>query len=86
MSEYHNTNRGVLFNNRERKAENPKAPDYSGSINVEGKEFFLSAWLRESKKGNKFMSLSVKAKEAHAAPPVPAEAPVSADLDDDLPF
>jgi uncharacterized protein (DUF736 family) len=58
MSEkYDNTNRGVLF--RQEK-EQDNHPDYTGKINVQGKDFLLAAWIKTSKKGTKFMSLSVK--------------------------
>lgn len=56
--QYDNTNRGVLFKNE--KDGNEKRPDYTGKINIEGKDFWLSAWLQKSKDGSKtFMSLSV---------------------------
>ena len=58
MPEYSNENRGVLFRND--KGDNPNRPDYSGNINVNGEEFRLAAWLKDSKDGRtKFMSLSV---------------------------
>jgi hypothetical protein len=44
MSDYDNTNRGALFKN-ERK-EQPTHSDYNGTINVDGKEFYLNAWLK----------------------------------------
>ena len=62
MSEYDNTNRGSLFKNDKKESDNH--PDYKGSINVEGKECWLSAWLKTSKDGKKYMSLSVQAKDA----------------------
>jgi len=62
MSDYDNTNSGALFKND--KDGNEKSPDYKGSINVNGVEFWLSSWLKVSKKGQKYMSLSVQPKEA----------------------
>jgi hypothetical protein len=56
------TNRGTLFR-EERPKEGPTDRDYSGSINIGGTEFWLSGWIKESKKtGKKFLSLSVKPK------------------------
>jgi len=88
MAEYDNTNRGTLFKNDKKTTD--KHPDYKGSINVDGCEFWLSAWIKEGKSG-KFMSLSVTTKESpqQAAPLRKAEPtkPTSvADLDDDLAF
>lgn len=57
---YDNTNRGVLFIN-ERK-EKDTQPDRTGSINIEGVEYFLDGWIKDGSKG-KFLSLSVKRKE-----------------------
>jgi uncharacterized protein (DUF736 family) len=78
MSDYDNTNSGALFKND--KGDNPKRPDYTGSINVEGKDFWISSWIKTSQKGTKFMSLSVQAKEEQAQPDADVE------FDDDMPF
>lgn len=58
---YDNTNTGALFKAKEQKTD--KHPGYTGSINVEGKEYWLSGWVKEAKSGEKFFSLSVKAKD-----------------------
>lgn len=68
MTDYDNTNRGVLFRNN-RKEEGDKKPEYTGSLNVDGVEFFLDAWLKTSQNGAKFMSVSVKRKDKQAEPP-----------------
>jgi uncharacterized protein (DUF736 family) len=57
-------NSGVLFKND--KGDNPKRPDYRGSISVVGVDYNISGWIRESKKsGDKFLSLKVEAKDAY---------------------
>lgn len=67
---YDNTNSGALFKNDKKASE--KHPDYRGSINVNGVDFWLSAWLKTSQQGAKFMSLSVSPKEQeHAPQPAP---------------
>jgi uncharacterized protein (DUF736 family) len=66
--EYDNTNRGVLFRNDKKESE--KHPDFTGSIDVGGVDHYLSGWIKESKQGKKFFSLSVKAKDAVAKPAI----------------
>lgn len=58
MSEYDNSNRGVLFKNDKKETDNH--PDYKGRIDVNGQEYWLSAWIKDRKGTNqKYMSLSV---------------------------
>lgn len=77
---YDNTNKGVLFKNDQ--GGNPKRPQYRGSLNVDGVEYNISAWIKEAKKdGSKFMSLSIEPKQAKQAKPQVTEDFV----DDELP-
>jgi hypothetical protein len=55
--QYDNTNSGALFRND--KAQSEKHPTHTGKINIEGRDYYLNAWIKEGKKG-KFFSLSVK--------------------------
>jgi uncharacterized protein (DUF736 family) len=82
--EYDNTNRGSLFKN-DRK-DDAKFPDYKGSINVDGTDYWLSAWIKVSKDGNKFMSLSVKNKNADASLQPKKKVKQEEFDDSDLPF
>lgn len=83
MTQYDNTNRGSLFRNDRKQTD--KHADYTGTINVDGQEFWLNAWLKESKGGQKFFSLSVRPKEARGeASERPAATPVA--HDDVIPF
>jgi hypothetical protein len=70
---------GSLFKNE--KKTQPSHADYNGSIKVGGVEYWLNAWIKESSGGKKFMSLSVKPKDARK----PAQRP-RADLDDNDPI
>jgi hypothetical protein len=58
--QYDNRNTGALFKND--KGGNERRPDYRGTINVNGTDYDLSAWLKSSKAGAKYMSLSVQPK------------------------
>ena len=81
---YDNTNKGVLFRDENRK--NDRSPEYTGTINLMGKDFKLSAWIRESKNGKKFFSLALTApmsKKKEEEPEKPFEADM---IDDALPF
>ena len=77
--EFDNTNRGALFKNKDKKTDDH--PDYTGRLNVGSDEFWLSAWLKTSKAGQKYMSLSVTpAEQKTRRKPDPAE------MDDGTPF
>jgi uncharacterized protein (DUF736 family) len=57
MADYDNTNSGRLFPADDKKTE--KSPDFTGTLNVEGKEYRLSAWKKTSKAGKKYLSVSI---------------------------
>jgi hypothetical protein len=48
---YDNTNSGAIFKN-DKKSD--KHPDYSGKINVEGKEYEIALWVKDGKNGKFF--------------------------------
>ena len=71
---------GSLFRNERKSTENH--PDYTGSIMVNNREHYLSAWVKEGTKG-KFFSVSIgKEKEAKGFTPKGADEII----DSDLPF
>lgn len=76
---------GVLFKN-DRK-EKDSHPDYQGSIQVDGVDYYLSAWIKSGNNG-KFMSLAVKPKEEPKRPSTSQSGSrhTNADLDQDIPF
>jgi len=88
MSDFDRTNTGILSRN-ERKTDDKHA-DFTGSVNVEGVEYFLDAYVRERKDGSgKFFSLRLKRKDKQpqaGGATGGAKKAADADVDDDIPF
>lgn len=62
--EYNNTNSGAAFR---KENANPKAPQYSGPLNVNGKDYEIAIWEKTSKAGKPFLSIKIgPAKERKA--------------------
>jgi hypothetical protein len=76
-------NSGVLFSND--KKETDKHPHYKGNITVDGKDYWLSAWVKEGKSG-KFMGLAVSPKEEYKPKPSERSKATGFDSDDSMPF
>ncbi len=79
MTQYDNNNRGAIWTNDKKATD--KHPDFTGNLNVEGKEYWVSAWRGDgSNPKSPKLSFSVNAKDAmpaKALKPAPA-------FDDDL--
>lgn len=73
-------NTGILSKNQ--RKEKDTHPDITGSINVDGKDYWLSGWAKTGSNGT-FYSLSVKPKDGQA-PQERRDHP--RDDPDDLPF
>jgi hypothetical protein len=88
--QYDNTNSGALFKNDDKAGPDGKEswPDYKGRINVNGTDFWLSAWMKASKEGKKYMSLSVQPMKGEAPKPNNGKqvSSMPADFSDDIPF
>ena len=84
MSEYDDTNRGALFQNDKRTTENH--PHAKGSLNVEGVEYWVSAWTKTSKNGKRYQSISITKKEDQTVAQPTAQPVKDIEFDDDLPF
>ena len=82
---YDNTNKGVLFKNKKKETDNH--PDYNGSINVDGIDYWLSAWINKDKDGNSYMSLSKgDAKDKQSGGHQERNDQPHEDMDSDIPF
>lgn len=88
---YDNSNKGILSLNTKR--EKDTHPEYSGTINVAGIDYWLSGWIKERKDGSgKFFSLSVKVKKGQERAITAEKFRESAtkafgkELDDGIPF
>lgn len=78
MSEqqYDNEMRGVLFANKERTKDSQ--PQAKGSCQIDGVEYWVSAWTNEAKSGQRYQSLSFQRKdEVHAKGVAQAKAAMS---------
>jgi len=60
-------NSGSLFPNS--RKEKDTHPDLTGTVDVEGKPYWISAWSKTAKSnGQEWLSISLKPKEAQGAP------------------
>jgi hypothetical protein len=58
---YDNEKKIALFRND--KGDNPKRPDYRGTLTLNGVEYKASLWIRQDKKGNDYLNGSIEVKE-----------------------
>ena len=64
MSNYDDSNRGAIWKND--KKETDRHPDFKGTMNVDGKDYWVSAWKRkaDAHPNAPALSFSVQEKEA----------------------
>lgn len=85
MSEYDNTNRGQIWKNDDRKTETH--PQFKGTVNVEGVEYWVSAWSRKPDANPKAPALSFSIKKKEDEVEAPSTDVVAQDsFDDTIPF
>ena len=81
---YDNTNRGSIWKNDKKQTDNH--PDFTGSLNVEGVEYWISAWKREP--GGNLKAPALRLSIQPKAEVVDLQAPQrqGQPFDDELPF
>ena len=75
-------NSGALFKN-DRKT-NANQPDYKGSVQVDGRDYWISAWIKQGKQ-QKFMSLAFTLKDIER-PTGGSHRPRTSQAQNDIPF
>lgn len=58
---FDNTNRFVLFKNKDKRDD--KDRDYNGTVNINGVDYWLNGYIKQSEKGA-FISGTIKPKDA----------------------
>jgi hypothetical protein len=58
MAFEHKENSGSLFTNSKKNKDTQ--PDYTGTINIDGTLYQISAWKNEAKSGKKYFGLKVQ--------------------------
>ena len=81
MAEYDTTNKGAFFNNQY-KEDGDSKPDFTGNLNVDGKDWKIAGWKSTSKNGKDYISLRVNEPGEYDKPQVNN----STASEDDIPF
>lgn len=90
---YDNTNSGIMYRNENRKSD--RHPEFTGSINVDGVDYWLSGWVNEGKpggklEGKKYFSIKINPKEQRGSASTTGAAHrgsyASDEYSDDIPF
>ena len=88
MPDYSNENRGAIWKNDRKETETQ--PDFKGSLNVGGKDYWVSAWKRkpDANPNAPALSFSVQEKEVaqNQAQKDAMSKPVDDFSDDSIPF
>lgn len=87
---YDDRNRGQIWKN-EKKREGKQDPDFTGSVNVDGKDFWVSAWKRKPDASDRAPALSFSVKPKDGKPQAAEQEPPKrtarhTDMDDEIPF
>lgn len=90
MTEHDNNNRGALWNNDRKQSDTH--PDLSGSITIDGKEYWVSGWKKKPGQSDRapIVSLSVRPKDYKSSQPAQpteqAQGQEASNIDDEIPW
>jgi hypothetical protein len=83
--QYDNTNRGSIWKNDKKETDNH--PDFTGTLNVDGIEFWVSAWKRKEGADPKAPALSFTVRMKEDKPQQQKQPSKTADdFEDDIPY
>ena len=82
-----NTNRGAVWKNQKMR-EGKKDPQFTGTINVDGLDYFISAWKSDRQGDNQpVLTFSVRKKDQQPSYQQASYQPAqSDDIDSEIPF
>jgi hypothetical protein len=87
MTQFDNSNRGAIWKNKKKDA--PTYADFTGSINVDGHDYWLNGWLRAPDASPESPSMRFTVKRKDGQPQQQAAAPrqqARSEMDDEIPF
>jgi hypothetical protein len=82
--QYDNTNRGAIWKND--KKETDKHPDFTGSLNVDGHDYWVSAWKRRPDAPVTAPALSFSVKLKDGGPPPTKKKTIQEEMNDSIDF
>jgi len=83
---YDNTNRGAVWPKKNRE-KGSKQPHWEGRANIDGVDYWVSAWKKAEDASEKAPSISFAFKKAEADEDAPrAKSSSKPEFDDDIPF
>lgn len=85
-NQYDNTNRGAVWKNQKMR-EGKRDPHFTGTINVEGVDYYISAWKNDKAGDNQpVLSFSVRKDDRQQQPSYQPAAQATADVNDEIPW
>ena len=75
---------GSIFKNQ--RKDQPNQPDYRGDCLINGVPMWVSGWIKETRAGDKFLSLAFSPKDGGFGGQKPVATPSFDDMNGDLPF